>query len=407
MKEKNIRGWLIVVTSFVVLMFVFAACISCMGIYLKPVCEEFGIQRTAYTLITTIQALALLVFSMIAGKLLDKYNVKLLMALGVAACAVCMLIYSIAPSISVFYAASVFMGIGIAFSCNIPINILINSWFDSSKKGFALGIAFVGSGVGAMILNPLLTSIITDSGWRMAYRTSGILMLVIVLPLVLFIVKRKEEIKTEGEQPGAGAAHEDDYFTLSDAMKKPAFWMVFLGYIIVTFASLALVNHAVPFLTDTGFSPEKAAMIISAASAAIIGGKIVAGGMYSKIGTFKATIVEVILTTACVLTFCLSGLTQSMLFIVLYVILYGIGIPIATMSMTLVINVMFPKCDFGAIMGFLSMSTGLAGMLQVVISMSYDTLGSYYPAWIGTCILCIAALVLFIISVRPQHKRFK
>lgn len=56
-------------------------------------------------------------------------------------------------------------------------------------------------------------------------------------------------------------------------------------------------------------------------------------------------------------------------------------------------------------MGFLSMSTGLAGMLQIAVSMSYDALGSYYPAWIGTCILCIIALVLFIASVRPQYKR--
>lgn len=405
MKEKNIRAWLIVATSFVILMIVFAACISCMGIYLKPVCEEFGIQRTAYTLTTTIQALALLVTSMIAGKLLDKYNVKTLMALGVVACAACMFLYSIASSISVFYAAGVLMGIGIAFSCNIPINILINSWFDSSRKGFALGIAFVGSGVGAMVLNPFLTSIITDIGWRMAYRTSGILMLAIALPLVLIIVKRNEASKDESNQVEGCLLHEENYFTLSDAMKKPAFWMVFIGYIIVTFASLALVNHSVPFLTDTGFSPEKAAMIVSVASAVIIGGKIVAGVMYSKIGTFKATIIETILTTACVLTFCLSGLTQSMIFIIMYVILYGIGIPIATISMTLVINVMFPKCDFGAIMGFLSMSTGLAGMLQIAVSMSYDALGSYYPAWIGTCILCIIALVLFIASVRPQYKR--
>ena len=40
--RKNARGWAIVAVSFLILMFIFATCISCMGVYVKPVSEDFG-----------------------------------------------------------------------------------------------------------------------------------------------------------------------------------------------------------------------------------------------------------------------------------------------------------------------------------------------------------------------------
>ena len=39
-KEGNYRGWVIVAVSFLILMFIFATCISCMGVYLKPVIRD-------------------------------------------------------------------------------------------------------------------------------------------------------------------------------------------------------------------------------------------------------------------------------------------------------------------------------------------------------------------------------
>ena len=41
--KKNIRGWGIVVVSFLTLMILFATAVNCMGVFLKPVSEDFGI----------------------------------------------------------------------------------------------------------------------------------------------------------------------------------------------------------------------------------------------------------------------------------------------------------------------------------------------------------------------------
>ena len=83
--KKNIRGWGIVVVSFLALMILFATAVNCMGVFLKPVSEDFGIERTTFTITITIHSLAMLISSVAAGRLMERMNVKGLMATGVAA----------------------------------------------------------------------------------------------------------------------------------------------------------------------------------------------------------------------------------------------------------------------------------------------------------------------------------
>ena len=405
-KEGNYRGWVIVAVSFLILMFIFATCISCMGVYLKPVTDEFGISRTDFSLITTMQAFAMILSSLFAGKLLEKYNIKILMMIGVLCCSVCLFIYAIAPSIVYFYAASVLMGISISMTCNIPISIVIKDWFRNKNEGTALGIAFVGSGFGAMILNPLYTYIIENFGWRYSFAFGGACVLVILTPLVLIFMKRNQQSTAAEEvkcRETDNVALEND-FTLGEAFKKPQTWAVFIAYTILPFVAMAILNHGVPFMTDNGMSSEKAAMIISYASGVLIIGKIAVGMLYDKLGVYKTNLIEAVLFLVCLIAFWMNGLFDSPILMVLFIVLYGLGIPFATISIQMVLPLMYGKSHFGTLMGMFSIGNGLAGMLQVVISMRYDKTGSYTAAWIMLTALCVLVIFILAICVRPQRK---
>lgn len=405
-KEGNYRGWVIVAVSFLILMFIFATCISCMGVYLKPVTDEFGISRTDFSLITTMQAFAMILSSLFAGTLLEKYNIKILMMIGVLCCSVCLFIYAIAPSIVYFYAASVLMGISISMTCNIPISIVIKDWFRNKNEGTALGIAFVGSGFGAMILNPLYTYIIENFGWRYSFAFGGACVLVILTPLVLIFMKRNQQSTAAEEvkcRETDNVALEND-FTLGEAFKKPQTWAVFIAYTILPFVAMAILNHGVPFMTDNGMSSEKAAMIISYASGVLIIGKIAVGMLYDKLGVYKTNLIEAVLFLVCLIAFWMNGLFDSPILMVLFIVLYGLGIPFATISIQMVLPLMYGKSHFGTLMGMFSIGNGLAGMLQVVISMIYDKTGSYTAAWIMLTALCVLVIFILAICVRPQRK---
>lgn len=405
--SKNVRGWAIVFVSFLILMLIFATCVSCMGAYMKPVTEDLGISRTGFSLVTTIQAFAMMLSAMAAGKMMERYNIKFLMLAGVALCSGCMFVYAFAPAIGYFYVASVFMGIAISFTCNIPVSILIKNWFRGGNEGLALGIAFVGSGAGAMVLNPVYTYIIESFGWRHSFAFAGGCIFIVLVPLILFIVAGKPEVLSKESDEADGKQQNEKNecdLNVSDVVKKPQTWLVFFAYAILTFAGMGLLQHGIPFMTDCGMSAEKAAFIISTASGVLIFGKILAGSLYDKLGVYKMNLLETGLLVLCFCTFWISGLADLPVLLILFAILYGIGMPIATISMQLVLPYMYGAGNFAPIMGMFSISNGIGGMLQIIISLIYDSTGSYYPAWLLITALCLILIVIFAACVKPLKK---
>ena len=57
-------------------------------------------------------------------------------------------------------------------------------------------------------------------------------------------------------------------------IKIPAMWCVFAGFILISLANMAVLDHGVPYMTDNGVDAVKAASFISMGSAALIIGEI-------------------------------------------------------------------------------------------------------------------------------------
>lgn len=395
--SDNLRRNIIVVCGFLTMFFIFATSISCMGIYLKPVSETFGISRTQFSITTTISSIAMMISAVVAGKLVGKISIKISMTMGIILCAASMFIYSLAGSINIFYIAAILMGTAISFTCNMPISVLINEWFKDGKSGTALGIAFVGSGAGAMVLNPLYSSIIESYGWRISFRLAAILIIILAIPVILF-VKEKNDDKKENVL----VSERNNYLSLSDVMKMPAMWCVFVAFTLISLAMMAVLNHGVPYMTDIGMDPVKAASFISMASAALIFGKIVLGRMIDKVGIYKATIFGSIMMMVCIASMWMVD-AIGIVTIVGFIIGYGLGAGVATVSMPGAITHMFGNCDFGGIMGLFCTTGGLGGIMQIFISMIYDSTGNYNMAWIAIASISIVATVLVATMMKPQR----
>ena len=405
--KKNIRGWGIVVVSFLTLMILFATAINCMGVFLKPVSEDFGIERTTFTITITIHSLAMLISSVAAGRLMERMNVKGLMATGVAAAGISMFLFATAPSIYFFYIAAAITGTSISFACNIPIAILIRNWFPENKVGLAMGIALVGTGAGSMILNPLYTWIITTYGWRYAFGTAGTLLIALVLPLILIVIKEKPSGNTGNHLNGNAVQYADSKkygLMLGDALRRPVTWIMFIGFILTALINMTFLAQGVAYLTDSGFDPAKAANIIAGGSGMLIIGKVLIGFLDGKLGTRKATLIALVFLMLAFVAFYVIGLTGSLAIIIMYIIFYGLGAPVATVSMPMIVSTMYGNRDYGSIFGFFCMTAGIGGMLQSIISMVYDVTGSYLIAGVGMTALGIVAIIIYLSCIRQVKK---
>lgn len=397
--EKNIKGWLVVLTCFLLMFFIFTTSISCMGVYIKPVSEALGITRTAFSMTITIGSFAMMISAVFAGKLMAKGNIKYLLLAGVVMSAGSMFLYSFAQRIKLFYFGAALMGCAVSLTCNIPISVLIKEWFSGKNEGLALSIAFIGSGAGAMVLTPLYSYIVENIGWRYSFRFAALSMVIILIPAVMLFIRQNPREEFHNEM-----SVDSKKLMLADMLKMPATWFVIIGFVIISLANMVILNQGIPYWTDNGFAPADAAKLISVASGLLILGKLMVGKLIDKTGARIAAIICAFALSLSTASLWLAGITGNPVFVIIFIAGYAVGAAAATVVMPTVISYMYGNCDFGAIMGVFSMTGGVGGMIQVIFSAIYEATGNYSYAWgmvIGLCAIMILLISLF---VKPQKR---
>ena len=72
---------------------------------------------------------------------------------------------------------------------SIGIPLLINSWFDDTTKGKALGLAFAGSGLGNIFLQQMTAYSLVNFGSSKSYLMFGALSLIVGIPVSLLFLR--------------------------------------------------------------------------------------------------------------------------------------------------------------------------------------------------------------------------
>lgn len=154
MQKKMFYGWWIVIGGFILNFIGIGIAFNALGIFFKPVVETFGFSRGAFSFYFTIAALAMTFAAPVVGKLIEKFDVRLVVGICTLILAVSFAAFSQCKTLTQFYILAVFVGIGHAGSHIIPVSTMINNWFRE-KRGLAMGIVYTATGVGGLIFNPL------------------------------------------------------------------------------------------------------------------------------------------------------------------------------------------------------------------------------------------------------------
>ncbi|MCU0844491.1 MAG: MFS transporter [Spirochaetes bacterium] len=255
-------AWWIVVAGFLLNLAGIGIIMNSMGVFFKPVIESLGFTRGSFALYFTIAALAMMVMAPLMGKLLERYDIRLVMGICTTLMTVSFALFSQCRTLGQFYALSIFLGIGSAGTHIIPVSMMITNWFEE-KRGLAMGIVFAATGIGGFIFNPFSNWLIENHGWANAYLVLGIIVGICTIPMALFIVRVRPADKglaPYGAKPG-GTAHEEaaaSGFTAREALRAPAFWLLAGMILFIAVANMGVLHHIVPYLTDIGTTSASA-----------------------------------------------------------------------------------------------------------------------------------------------------
>ena len=415
--KKFFYGWIIVLCCTLLMAVGTGIFVNCVGIFVKPVCEDLGFERGTFTLYTTITSVLSMLAMLVFGELYRKKPRRIRLYIAIGGLTGCLVFfgYSLSSKLWHFYTLSAIYGCVATTLAGISVTTLVNNWFVD-KRGLATGLAFAGSGVSAAIMTPVLTTVVTDYGWRMGYRTMSLVSFIILIPAMLLI---RLEPSDKGLLPYGVTPHpseedkrsipviEQTGLTRAQAVKTSSFYFQSIGIFCLSLAGMGISNHAISYFTDIGYSPLTASTAMSLVMTIMIGAKILLGAVFDKIGSVRSAILTGLCMIASTLSIRFAGAGAFMPYV--FSVCFGFGYSTLTVPYSYLIGQNFGTREFSSIYSLICTLGSLGGGIAATLTgMLYDRLGSYYPVWtIYFVLACLALTFLFLASKTAQDRGYQ
>ena len=414
--KKFFYGWIIVLCCTLLMAVGTGIFVNCVGIFVKPVCEDLGFERGTFTLYTTITSVLSMLAMLVFGELYRKKPQRIRLYIAIGGLTGCLVFfgYSLSSKLWHFYTLSAIYGCVATTLAGISVTTLVNNWFVD-KRGLATGLAFAGSGVSAAIMTPVLTTVVTDYGWRMGYRTMSLVSFIILIPAMLLI---RLEPSDKGLLPYGVTPHpseedkrsipviEQTGLTRAQAVKTSSFYFQSIGIFCLSLAGMGISNHAISYFTDIGYSPLTASTAMSLVMTIMIGAKILLGAVFDKIGSVRSAILTGLCMIASTLSIRFAGAGAFMPYV--FSVCFGFGYSTLTVPYSYLIGQNFGTREFSSIYSLICTLGSLGGGIAATLTgMLYDRLGSYYPVWtIYFVLACLTLTFLFLASKTAQDRGY-
>jgi MFS family permease len=406
-------GWWIVGAGFLLEALMGALLFHAYGAYVVVLRREFGWSKTMFSAAFSMARAESGILGPIQGWLTDRFGPRTLIRIGMIVFGVGFMLFSQIGSPATFFVTFFLIALGSSLGGYLPIAVAIVAWFRR-RRALALSISSTGMPVGGL-LTQVVTLALTLVGWRWTAFLSGVLILVVALPLARLVHHRPEPRGEwpDGEPPAvqaAGAASRREPapagvdFTPREAMRAPALWYISLGHGSALLVVSALSVHLIVHITEQlGYSLQQAAAVVALMTVMQAVGQLGggwAGDRFSK----RAIVVGCMLAHAAgvLLLASATGFLSVLAFAVLHGLAWGVRGPL----MSAIRADYFGSASFGTITGISSMIV-MFGMVggPIIAGILADRTGSYEMGFRVLAGLAALGSIFFVLARRPPPPR--
>jgi sugar phosphate permease len=354
--------------------------------------QELGWTRAQVTSGNAYSKIAVaLAFGFIAGKLVDRFGPRRSMLAGIIMAGGALVGLSYVTTMGAFYFFYVFNALGYVFGGPLPNQVLLSRWFDKAR-GKAMGVAYLGIGVGGAIV-PLLAFWLTQTyGWRGALRILGALMIAIALPCAWFV---KEPAR-------AAAAGAQAVQSLGTILSRPAFYLLMLG----SMASIGAVggtiqNLALYLSLDRKFAQVDIDTTLSAILLGSVVGRLTMGWLADRWAK-KHVMILIYVIVAASIPLLVYAPTPAATKVCAF--LFGIGLGGDYMIIPLMAAEMYGVAVLGRVMGVVLTADSVSeSLVPMVVAGMRDVSGSYANGFMLLLILAAAGAIAVSFLPRGQQ----
>ena len=373
--------------------------------------DEFGWSKAALAGAFSLQQVENGMLGPVQGWLIDRFGPKLSLRVGVILFGLGFIAFSQVNSLITFYMAYLFIAIGASLCGYFPFTVVIVNWF-SKRRSRALSTMQTGGAIGGLLVVVVAFALETW-GWRSTAFASGILVIVTGLPLVQVARQKPEDmgLRADGEPPDSREvaatrgtteprALDAGDFTLKEAMRTPAFWLISLGHgsalLIVSAVNVHLILH---LEENLGYSLALASLAVVVVQAGQIGGTILGGVIGDVYDKRKIAFICMASHTVALL---LVAYAVNALMVFTFAILHGLAWGLRGPMMGAIRADYFGRTSYGAILGVSSLVTMFGSIAGPIVAGAIaDRTGNYELGFTILAVLAGLGSAFFLLAKRP------
>jgi MFS family permease len=396
-------GFHVVSACFLILFLCWGMVLNTFPIFVKPMTIDMDWGRGALSLALLMGSVGSALTAPAAGMLIDRIGARSVMATGAAIIGLGLLAGSLISQLWQLYIVFALIGCGLMCSTVIPCSLVISNWF-TARRGTAMAVAFAGTSLGGMVMAPVANWIILNWSWRVAFVVSGVMILVLAIPLILLVIRTHPS--EMGLEPYRGAETGDDTgqgiwgVSLKGALSLPAFWQIAAIMFVLGLVTSGLGTHCVAYLTDLGHSPTSAALAWSAVMGVMIVGILLSGPIADRWGARKAMLIDCALFAVSIAVLVWA---QPYWVVLTFSVIYGLALGAPLVINPLLTGGYLGMRHFGAIYGALNIAgTVGAAIGPVGAGIFFDAQKTYLPVfYLFVALMLVTAGVAMLLKPMP------
>ena len=238
----------------------------------------------------------------------------------------------------------------------------------------------------SFIFLPLSQALIDAHGWRDA---------LVILAAVLAVTVPLHAVALRGAPDSASSAEASG--GAGEVLRSADFWMLTGAFFLATFAGIAMVVQAIPFLLERGYGTSFAAFAIGLIGFAQIPGRLLFAPLAARFAPAVSTASVFALVAAGILLIVAVDATAAVL---AGVVLLGMGNGMTTLARATAIADLYGAHSYGTIGGVAAAATTSARAAGPFLAAAYAALLGYSALLVTLSGLAAAAALLAVAAER-------
>ncbi len=383
------------------------------GVFMVPMTEDLGWTRSEWTLAQTLGRFLMAGVGIFVGTYVDRNGGRTLMVVGVTVLGAGLFLSSAVTELWqwVLLRGAMFT-VGAAMIGNLVVNVTISKWFVE-KRGRAIGIAAMGVSLGGVILPPVMTPIVDEFGWRVGWQVLAVMAWTLIYPASLLMRRRPEDhgLNPDGKSDeemasSAGDRARADYansLTRGEALRTPTLYVIVVAFGFASVGLGVMLLQTIPFLTDSGYSRNMAAFMLTLLAFPAAISKPIWGSIMDHTAPKLLASISFVMTAVAMVIIVTSAKAGATPMLAGGYLLLGWGIGGQIPIQEMIWASYFGRRYLGAVR---SVAMPFALMLGAggpyVVSLYFDRVGNYDGAFFAIGVLWLVGSVLVLLVRKPK-----